>query len=236
MADSTQDNPHTHGPGASGRPGPTGRGGDTGRGSSLGFVVSARHPGDAVLFCGAAERAVPAGERVEFLILDDHTNPLRREVISAVDDHGDSVRLVTRPAGGPAAELDAASLASCSEFLVVTTGATAPWNSLLPALGALRSDGSDFVAVAPDPALPKDPDPYARIGLHLGLREAAGPSPGTPGTGPGRLVVMRRWAARWLFADVASDPDPVGEVSERAGLLGLRVLELDAAGVVTGGT
>ncbi|MEZ5237907.1 MAG: hypothetical protein R2716_02775 [Microthrixaceae bacterium] len=205
---------------------------------SLGFLVTDSDPGrGGALRCRG--RAAAGIARVEFLVLDDNTNPARRELVSRVDDRGDSVRLVPRAPGGLLAQLDAASLSSCSEYLVVPLGEGPPWGSIREAVSVLRGDGSDFVVVSGNG---RRIDRWSCTSAWM---------PATTGTGRGsadgapRLVLMRRWVARWLFSDMGpeasgdgrdrNEVDQAVEVADRAALLGLRVLELDPTGAVVGG-
>lgn len=207
---------------------------------SLGFLVTDSDPGRAEELCDAVERAAAGIARVEFLVLDDNTNPARRELVSRVDDRGDSVRLVPRAPGGLLAQLDAASLSSCSEYLVVPLGEGPPWGSIREAVSVLRGDGSDFVVVS------GNGEANRPLVVHLGL-DAGNDGYGAGGSADGapRLVLMRRWVARWLFSDMGpeasgdgrdrNEVDQAVEVADRAALLGLRVLELDPTGAVVGG-
>ena len=58
-------------------------------------------------------------------------------------------------------------------------------------------------------------DPSATLAAWLGLR---GPVP------QGRLVVMRRWVARWIFNEVTRAISPAEEVADRARLLGVGII------------
>ena len=69
---------------------------------------------------------------------------------------------------------------------------------------------------APDSAMPA-PDTAARVAAWLGLAEAPV---------AGRVVVLRRWVARWLLAEIGRALDPVEEFADRARVLGLGVVEL----------
>lgn len=210
--------------------------------ASLGFVIDEPDPEAAGRLCDAIVRSAPARVRVELLLLDDHLNPRRRELVDVVDGHGDSVRLVPRPASGPCERLDAASLSSCSEFLVVPMGTTPPLSALAEASRQLFADGADVVTIVSDPVavdLPAgespDPDLLERglpdecdlLAGHFGL-VAADP------VGRDRVVLVRRWVARWLFSEVDRGVDPALEIADRARLLGLRTLVLDGVGAPVG--
>jgi len=82
---------------------------------------------------------------------------------------------------------------------------------------ASRHDRATDVMV--DSALPAD-DTAARVAAWLGLAEAPV---------SGRVVVMRRWVARWLLNEIGRALDPVAEFADRARILGLGVVELVAA-------
>lgn len=62
-------------------------------------------------------------------------------------------------------------------------------------------------------------DAAARVAAWLGLSEAPV---------PGRVVVVRRWVARWLLNEIGRALDPVDEFADRARILGLGVVELVA--------
>ena len=62
-------------------------------------------------------------------------------------------------------------------------------------------------------------DTAARVAAWLGLSEAPV---------PGRVVVVRRWVARWLLNEIGRALDPVAEFADRARILGLGVVELVA--------
>lgn len=81
---------------------------------------------------------------------------------------------------------------------------------------ATRPDRASDVIV--DSVLPAA-DTAARVAAWLGLSE-------TPV--PGRVVVVRRWVARWLLNEVGRALDPVAEFADRARILGLGVVELVA--------
>lgn len=199
---------------------------------SLGFVVNETDPGRAARLCDAVTASAPTGVKVEFLILDDHTNPRRRDLVDVVDQHGDAVRLVPRPGLPGCAELDAVSHACRSDFVVFSFGHQAPWNAVTAAMGELWIDGADVVAVGgigADAAFPAE-----QAELHSRLAECVGLM-GTGGIGdrggPGRFVLVRRWVARWMFSEIPRDAELSEELADRARLLGLRMLVLDSRGM-----
>ncbi len=212
-------------------------------GCPLAFVVEESDPRAAKAFCDAVIAAVPPGVVIEFLVLDDHTNPERRELVREVDTRGDSARLVPRPEERTA-ELDAVSLSASSEFIVISSGCSAPWDAVPRALEELWADGSDVVIVAEvsDGAIHSDDASraYHELARYLGLpgesmREVEDPrtgvaTAGSPTIEPAWFVVVRRWVARWLFSEPVSAPDVQHEIAARAGLLGLQMLVLDSRG------
>jgi hypothetical protein len=81
---------------------------------------------------------------------------------------------------------------------------------------AMAPDRASDVIV--DSLLPAD-DTATRVAAWLGLSEAPV---------PGRVVVVRRWVARWLLNEIGRSLDPVAEFADRARILGLGVVELVA--------
>ena len=181
--------------------------------TSLAIVVAGLEPRDAAALVAEVQDSVPAGARQEYLVLDDHTNPSRRQLVNALQGVGDAMRLVPRPSGGRATEFDALSLSARSEFLVVALGARPPVGLLASALGLMWSRGSDAVAVVGEGVEPVEGDTGMQLVEYLGMRSLGATAP--------RVVVVRRWVARWLFSEIDRALDPGDEVADRARLLGL---------------
>lgn len=159
------------------------------------------------------------------------------------------------PLGDRAVALEQAVLAVSSDFVVVPTDHTADFDRLPELLVHMWLEGADVglmgptagqpavrpadpvarrrplymsrnhpsrfraervVDPMPEPGLPA-PDAAARVAAWLGLSEDPV---------PGRLVVVRRWVARWLLSDVGRAAAPVEEFADRARVLGLSVVEL----------
>lgn len=198
---------------------------------SLGFVVDERDPARAAGLCASVVESAPPGVRVEFLVLDDHLNPRRRELVCAVDEHGDAVRLVPSPDETGCAELDAISQASQSEFIVLSFGEQVPWRAIAAAVAELWVDGADVVAVGGlgggCGSSTHEAEVHSRLAEYVGL--SANASTGDRDV-QGRFVFVRRWVARWLFGEVPRDVEVDAELADRARLLGLRMLVLDAHG------
>ena len=87
-------------------------------------------------------------------------------------------------------------------------------------------EGADVALVhagADAPVDPGDADaPSATLSAWLGLRGAVP---------DGRLVLMRRWVARWLFNEITRAISPADEVADRTRLLGIGIVELASFGV-----
>jgi hypothetical protein len=79
---------------------------------------------------------------------------------------------------------------------------------------AMQPDRTTDVIVATQ--LPAE-DTAARVAAWMGLSEAPV---------AGRVVVVRRWVARWLLNEIGRALDPVAEFADRARILGLGVVEL----------
>ncbi len=171
-------------------------------------------------------QAAPSGARLEFLLLDDHTDPLRRELVAALEGVGDAMRLVPRPSGGRGPELDALSLSARSEFLVIAFGDRPLVDVLEKTLELMWSQGADVASVMGLGVDPGEGDGGSRLVEHLGFG-----SMGLRGLPGDRLVVIRRWVARWMFSEMDRALDPADEMADRARLLGLDLLVLNEAGV-----
>lgn len=111
------------------------------------IIVAGMEPAEVAAFVAEVQDAVPGGTRQEFLLLDDHTSPWRRDIVGALEGVGDAMRLVPKPSGGRGTEFDALSLSARSEFLVASFGEAAPVGSLGAALAQMWSRGADAVVI-----------------------------------------------------------------------------------------
>jgi hypothetical protein len=163
----------------------------------------------------------PQHARVELLVIDGERDAGR----SALRDHlarcGRSWRSVARPPGGLPAALAAAAVAAEHEFVVVGSGGRPHYDLVDPALSLMWAEGADVALIHAGPddtPVPSDADdPSATLSAWLGLR---GPVP------DGRLVLMRRWVARWLFNEITRAISPAEEVADRTRLLGIGIVEV----------
>jgi hypothetical protein len=163
----------------------------------------------------------PEHMRLELLVLhgdQDNARPAMRERLAR---SGGTWRTVSRPPGGRAASLAAAAEAAEHEFLLIGTGGRPPYDLVEPALSLMWLEGADVALVAAGSEDQVDPsdaeDPSAALSSWLGL---TGPVP------PGRLVVMRRWVARWLFHEITRAISPAEEVADRTRLLGIGIVQM----------
>jgi hypothetical protein len=211
-------------------------------GTSIGVVIADMAPAAAAALVADVRDTLPRGTRQEFLVLDDHTSPDRRELVRAVDGVGDAMRLVPRPSGGLAVELDALAISCGSEFLLRSVGDDPPLAAVEPLMELMWSAGSD-AGVALADGVPVAGDTATSFARYVGLAVPAGSSvaAGKPedagrdrhesaSAGP-RVVVVRRWVARWVFSETERALDPAEEVADRARLLGLEMVVVDANGV-----
>lgn len=192
--------------------------------TSIAVVVAGVAPHEVSSLMHMVDRYRPGDSRVEYLVLDDHCDPNRRELLEAVGMAGDSHRVVPRPSGGWAVELDALTMAATSEFVVVLNGSCELLCPLETALGSLWIHGGDAASIrgSVGPSGTVDPgDDAARLTSHLGLAAQGGE----------HLVVLRRWVARWLLNEMDRALDPGAEFADRARLLGLTLVELDHRGL-----
>lgn len=210
-------------------------------GTSVGVVIAGHQPAEAAGLVADVQDLLPTGTRQEYLVLDDHTSAVRRELVEALEGAGDAMRLVPRPSGGPAVELDALAISCGSEFMLLVIGADPPLTAVEPLMEMMWSRGSDAgVALADGQgAVGNVGSSFTKyVGLVGPSRddalESAGSGGTLGGTVPGalgsRLVIVRRWVARWVFSETERALDAAEEVADRAVLLGLDLLVVDRAG------
>ncbi|MGI9578889.1 MAG: hypothetical protein ACR2OH_11850 [Microthrixaceae bacterium] len=192
-------------------------------GSSVGVVISGMEPAGAARLAADVQDLLPNATRQEFLVLDDHTSPSRRDLVSALDGVGDAMRLVPRPSGGRAVEYDALAVSCGSEFLLFAIGSEPPLSAVEPLMELMWSRGSDAGVVLAD-GVPDPADVGAAFTNYLSLGAPAVDEPGA------RVVVVRRWVSRWVFSETERALDAAEEVADRARLLGLDMVVVDAAG------
>ena len=196
------------------------------RGSDVGTSVSILVPTGGTAgqpFVDALQRWRPAGLRVETLVVEHPDDPGRELLRDRLARSGMSWRVVERPMGGRVAALAAVAETIDHEFLVLPTSGDAPFDAVASALCHMWTDGCDAAMVdvagtaLPDLRSPEVGDPSALLTSWLGLRGAGEPR---------RLVVLRRWVARWLFNEITRAIDPGEEVADRARLLGMGIVRM----------
>lgn len=169
----------------------------------------------------AAEDWAPPRMRLELLVMDADDDEGRSVMRERLARSGRSWRTVSRPPGGRAASLSAAAVAAEHEFMLVGTGGRPDYDQVERALSLMWVEGADAALIAAGPDDQVDPDdaldPSATLSSWLGLK---GPVP------PGRLVIMRRWVARWLFNEITRAISPAAEVADRTRLLGIGIVQV----------
>lgn len=185
----------------------------------------------------------PGGVRVEMLVVEDPASPERLSMRDALGRSGRTWRVLERPMGGRATSIAAAIEQSEHEFVVVSSGAGGPFELVASALSYMWVDGADVALLQWGSAGsdtsdgPRDLAPEMTIdvgALELAAVAEAAEAAGTlaewlglAGVGvPGRLVVMRRWVARWLFNEISRAIDPAEELADRARLLGIGIVKM----------
>ncbi len=117
----------------------------------------------------------------------------------------------------------AGAVAAEHEFVLVGTGGHPRFELVEQALSWMWADGADVALierelVGVDVAAEVDEsDPAGELTRWLGL---SGVVP------EGRMVVMRRWVARWLFNEITRAISPAEEVADRTRLLGIGIVHL----------
>jgi hypothetical protein len=162
----------------------------------------------------------PAGVRVEMLLVEEPDGSGRAGMRDLAARSGHSWRVTERPMGGRCAALAAAAATVEHEFVMVTSGGEPPFEEVTSALCHMWSEGCDAALLGPadDSTGPGTVlDASDELAAWFGLRGA---------TVPGRLVVTRRWAARWLFNELPRAIDPGEEIADRARLLGMGIVRI----------
>lgn len=159
--------------------------------------------------------------RVELLVMEDDLDEGRQALREQLARSSRSWRSACRPPGGRAAALSAAALAAEHEFVLVGCGGHPRYDQIDTALSLMWIEGADIALIhagADDVAGADDPeDPSSTLSSWLGL--SAPPL-------EGRLVLMRRWVARWLFNEITRAISPGDEIADRARLLGIGIIQL----------
>jgi hypothetical protein len=185
--------------------------------TSVSFVVPEDARAGAGFAAGLREWK-PDTVRVEVLAVAGYQD--RRPVPAGPGAPVVPLRPLPRPLGGRAAVLaEAAEQAAC-EFVLITSADEVPFDSLVPAMGHMWAEGCDAALVDPlhpptDPPAVPPADAAAQLATWLG---PAGPA--------GRVVILRRWVARWLFNEVIRAIDPWEEIADRTRLLGIGIVHL----------
>lgn len=192
--------------------------------TSLTFVVPEEARAGARFAAGLREWK-PDTVRVEVLAVAGHQE--RRAVPAGPGAPVVPLRPLPRPLGGRAAVLaEAAEQAAC-EFLVITSADVVPFEALVPAMGHMWAEGCDAALVDPlhPPADAASASPAAGAvpGADAAARLATWLGPAGPA---GRVVILRRWVARWLFNEVTRAIDPWEEIADRTRLLGIGIVHL----------
>ncbi len=165
--------------------------------------------------------------RVELLVMEDELDEGNNVLREQLSRFSRSWRAATRPPGGRAASLGAAAVAAEHEFVLVGSGGSPRYDQIDTALSLMWSEGADIALIHAgiDDAVratgaegaTDSPDPSATLSMWLGL---GAPVP------EGRLVLMRRWVARWLFNEITRAISPGEEIADRARLLGVGMVQL----------
>ena len=197
--------------------------------TSVSVVVPAGGP-VVVEVLAAMDGWRPPQLRIEVLVAEDRNDPDRAALRDDLSRSGRSWRVIERPPGGRAGALVAAAETAENEFVLIGTGGHLPFDLVTRALSLMWSEGADAALVEGSSrtadrtpttdATPADGPPVEAalvLAQWLGLR---GP------VEPGRLVVLRRWVARWLFHELTRAISAGDEVADRARLLGIGVLHL----------
>ncbi|UDY34817.1 hypothetical protein [Dermatobacter hominis] len=193
--------------------------------TGLSIVVVDPEPVASAQVAAATDWAPPEF-RVEFVLGDP--SPALTDRLDVLAWPWSAIALPT----GRLAALDAATAQASGEFVVIgsvggdaagPSGDDHPFEQLGEALGLMWVNGADALVLGqareltvPDEEQQAGDLRPTHLATALGVRRG----------GPGALVVLRRWVARFLFDDIASAIDPLHEFGDRVRLLELRLLEV----------
>ena len=159
--------------------------------------------------------------RVEVLVMESPDDPARSVLRDQLTQSGRPWRALPRPPGGRVAALAMSAQDAEHEFVLIGSGGPSPFALIGPALSHMWAEGGDAALLDVRHQITLDgapePDPSAELAAWLGLG-------GTPV--PGRLVLMRRRVARWLFNELSRAISPSDEVADRARLLGIGIVRM----------
>jgi hypothetical protein len=187
--------------------------------TSVGLLLAGCDEATAVRLIRDLRSALPQGCRAELIVLDDHGDPARRTLFNTVRQMPERAHFVPRPSGGRVSELDEMTAMATCELLLVPTGPSTRFDGLGEVLRRMWIEGAD-AAVLDDPDSPAMSTALAAGGAAERLAELIGVAAGRP---PDRLVVLRRWVARWMLSEIDRALDPVEEFRDRGRLLGLEL-------------
>ncbi len=159
--------------------------------------------------------------RVEVLVMESPEDPARSTLRDRLARSGRSWRVLPRPQGGRVAALSMSAQDAEHEFVLIGSGGPSPYALIGPALSHMWAEGGDVALLdighEADLDAPTACDTSMELAVWLGLS-------GVPV--PGRLVLLRRWVARWLFNELTRAISPADEVADRARLLGIGVVRM----------
>lgn len=159
--------------------------------------------------------------RVEVLVMESPEDPARSSLRDRLARSGRSWRVLPRPQGGRVAALSMSAQDAEHEFVLIGSGGPSPYALIAPALSHMWAEGGDaaLLDIGQQGDLIEAPmcDTSMELAVWLGLSGVSV---------PGRLVLMRRWVARWLFNELTRAISPADEVADRARLLGIGVVRM----------
>ena len=159
--------------------------------------------------------------RVEVLVMESPEDPARSTLRDRLARSGRSWRVLPRPQGGRVAALSMSAQDAEHEFVLIGSGGPSPFALIGPALSHMWAEGGDaaLLDIGHQGDLIEAPvcDTSMELAVWLGLSGVSV---------PGRLVLLRRWVARWLFNELTRAISPADEVADRARLLGIGVVRM----------
>lgn len=176
--------------------------------------------------------------RLELMVLGDESGRVPPMVRESIDRVGAGSRVIARPRGNRAVSMLSATEEASGEVLMLLTPGPTSFDLVARALWWMWVEGCDVALVPPSGAESQRVSGTGDAAVQLAEWFGIGGGSASPGPQSldGRMVLIRRWAARWLFSEIDRAIDPAEEVADRARLLGLGIVQLCDSTVITAAT
>jgi len=184
---------------------------------------------DSLLSDASAWQAT--GARLSFFAFDSN-NPSSAAVSLARMQRSDvDHQILAAAPGGQLLGIARAVEKSENEFVVLLSAQSDSLGFLDQCLAQMWIDGADVAVLHLDSLADiEGVDAGTQLARWIASSGSHAPNTAAGQVGPAqRVIVMRRWVARWLFNEIARAIDPVEEIADRARLLGVAIAVIGSA-------